>query len=158
MSGHAPHDGASGAGEPPRDNDAYRFPVSVKGIVVRDGAVVLVHNRRGEWELPGGKLEIGESPEQCVPREIDEELGLDVETAMLVDAWVYEIAPGTRVLVLTYGCVERSERTALVSPEHTRLAWMAIDEIDRLQMPDGYKASIMRWAAVTGARVGPRVV
>jgi hypothetical protein len=44
------------------DNDAYRFPVSVKGIVVRDGAVVLVRNRRDEWELPGGKLELNESP------------------------------------------------------------------------------------------------
>jgi 8-oxo-dGTP pyrophosphatase MutT (NUDIX family) len=48
--------------ESPSDNDAFRFPVSVKGIVVRDGAVVLVRNRRDEWELPGGKLELGESP------------------------------------------------------------------------------------------------
>ena len=158
MSGTAPHDPASGVAESPRDNDAHRYPVSVKGIVVRDGAVVLVRNRRDEWELPGGKLEIGESPEQCVAREIDEELGLDVETTMLVDAWVYDIAPGTDVLVVTYGCAERSERTAVVSPEHTRLAWIAIDEIDRVQMPRGYKSSIMRWAAATGARVGPRVV
>ena len=142
----------------PRDNEAYRFPVSVKGIVVRDGAVVLVHNRRDEWELPGGKLEVGESPEQCVAREIDEELGLDVETAVLVDAWVYDVAAGTRVLVLTYGCAERSERSPIVSAEHTRLAWIAIDEIDGLHMPDGYKSSIMKWAASTGARVGPRVV
>ena len=59
MIGSAPHDRASGTGEPPGDNDAYRFPVSVKGIVVRDGAVVLVHNQRDEWELRGGKLEIG---------------------------------------------------------------------------------------------------
>jgi 8-oxo-dGTP pyrophosphatase MutT (NUDIX family) len=58
------------------DNDAYRFPVSAKGIVVRDGAVVLLRNRRDEWELPGGKLEIGESPERCVAREIDQELGV----------------------------------------------------------------------------------
>lgn len=158
MSGTAPHDPASGVAESPRDNDAHRYPVSVKGIVVRDGAVVLVRNRRDEWELPGGKLEIGESPEQCVAREIDEELGLDVETTMLVDAWVYDIAPGTDVLVLTYGCAERSGRTPIVSPEHTRLGWMAIDEIDRVQMPRGYKSSIMRWAAATGARVGPRVV
>ena len=35
---------------PPRDNDAYRFPVSVKGIVIRGGDVVLVKNRRDEWE------------------------------------------------------------------------------------------------------------
>ena len=158
MSGTAPHDRASRVAEPPRDNDAYRYPVSVKGIVARDGAVALVRNRRDEWELPGGKLEIGESPERGVAREIDEELGLDVETTMLVDAWVYDIAPGTHVLVLTYGCAERSERTPVVSPEHARLAWIAIDEIDRVQMPRGYKSSIMRWAALTGARVGPRVV
>jgi 8-oxo-dGTP pyrophosphatase MutT (NUDIX family) len=156
--GSAPHDRASDAAEPPRDNDAYRFPVSVKGIVVRDGAVVVVHNRRDEWELPGGKLEIGESPERCVAREIDEELGLDVEPVVLVDAWVYDVAPGTQVLVLTYGCAERSERTTIVSPEHTRLAWIALDEIDGLHMPDGYKSSIVRWVAATGARVGPRVV
>jgi ADP-ribose pyrophosphatase YjhB (NUDIX family) len=143
--GSAPHDRASDAAEPPRDNDAYRFPVSVKGIVVRDGAVVVVHNRRDEWELPGGKLEIGESPERCVAR-------------VLVDAWVYDVAPGTQVLVLTYGCAERSERTPIVSPEHTRLAWIALDEIDGLHMPDGYKSSIVRWVAATGARVGPRVV
>ena len=53
-----------------QDNLAYRFPVSVKGVVMRDAQVVLLHNERHEWELPGGKLEPDESPEQCVVREI----------------------------------------------------------------------------------------
>ena len=51
-------------------NDA--FPISVKGVVVRDGAVVLLRNERGEWELPGGRLERGEDPEGCVAREVAE--------------------------------------------------------------------------------------
>jgi 8-oxo-dGTP pyrophosphatase MutT (NUDIX family) len=127
------------------DNDAYRFPISVKGIVVRDGAVVLVRNRRGEWELPGGKLELGESPERCVAREIEEELALDVEPSTLVDSWVYTIAPGTHVLVLTYGCTERAARDAVLSREHTRLEWIALDEVVKLRMPDGYKTSIARY-------------
>ena len=137
---------------PPRDNDAYRFPVSVKGIVVRGDTVVLLRNRRGEWELPGGKLELGESPERCVAREIEEELGLDVAPTTLVDSWVYDIAAGTHVLVITYGCVERTARAAVLSDEHTRFDWIPLDEVDRLPMPGGYKTSIARWTAQRGAR------
>ena len=132
------------------DNDAYRFPVSVKGIVVRDGAVVLVRNRRDEWELPGGKLELGESPERCVAREIEEELALEVEPVALVDSWVYTIVPGTHVLVLTYGCTERVVREAVRSDEHTRLEWFGLDAVAPLHMPEGYKSSIARWAERIG--------
>ena len=132
------------------DNDAWRFPVSVKGIVVRAGDVVLVKNRRDEWELPGGKLELGEAPEACVAREIEEELGLAVEPVALVDAWVYSIAADTHVLIVTYGCAERERRMAILSDEHTQLAWIALTNVQGLRMPDGYKRSIERWARIGG--------
>ena|SRR5258708_32962352 len=80
----------------PQDNKAYRFPVSVKGIVYQDGKVVLLKNERDEWELPGGKLELGEAPEFCVVREIEEELGLVAKTGPLLDSWVYHIYEGGR--------------------------------------------------------------
>ena len=132
---------------PPRDNDAYRFPVSVKGVVIRDGAVVLLKNERDEWELPGGKLEPSESPELCVAREIEEELQLAIKPDSLLDSWIYTIVPGMHVLILTYGCSETSEGQAVLSHEHKELRWFPLAEVDSLRMPEGYKASIRCWAA-----------
>ena len=43
---------------------APAFPVSVKGVAVQGGKVLLLENERSEWELPGGKLEVGEDPPQ----------------------------------------------------------------------------------------------
>ena len=42
---------------------------------MQGGKVLLLRNERDEWELPGGKLEVGEDPADCVVREITEESG-----------------------------------------------------------------------------------
>jgi 8-oxo-dGTP pyrophosphatase MutT (NUDIX family) len=112
--------------------------------------VILVRNERDEWELPGGKLELSESPRECLAREIAEELQLVVEPESIVDSWVYSIASGVHVLVLTYGCSESSHGKAVLSDEHTDLRWFLLAEVDGLRMPDGYKRAIRSWATRTG--------
>lgn len=104
-------------------------------------------NPRDEWELPGGKLEAGETPEACVAREIDEELDLAVSVGPMVDAWVYPIAPGIDVLVLTYGCEVTAWPPPLSSPESNEVGVFALDDLDALRLPDGYRTSIRRAAA-----------
>jgi 8-oxo-dGTP pyrophosphatase MutT (NUDIX family) len=131
---------------PPRDNNAYRFPVSVKGVVIRVGKVILVRNERDEWELPGGKLELSESPKECLAREIAEELQLAVEPEIILDSWTYTIGSGVHVLILTYGCSESSQAEAVLSDEHTELRWFPLAEVDGLRMPGGYKKSIRSWS------------
>jgi 8-oxo-dGTP pyrophosphatase MutT (NUDIX family) len=130
----------------PRDNEAYRFPVSVKGVIIRRGRVVVLKNEREEWELPGGKLEPDETPEVCVRREICEELQLDVQPRRLLDTWVYHITPAVRVLIVTYGCTESTACEVVLSHEHKDVQWVPLDDVRQLPMPQGYKASIAAWA------------
>jgi 8-oxo-dGTP pyrophosphatase MutT (NUDIX family) len=138
----------------PRDNQAHRFPVAVKGVLIRDGNVILLRNERDEWELPGGKLELSESPEQCLTREIAEELQLAIEPETILDSWVYTIVPGVDILVIAYGCVESSQDEAVLSDEHKELRWFPLAETDALRMPEGYKRSIRSWQQILDGNPG----
>jgi 8-oxo-dGTP pyrophosphatase MutT (NUDIX family) len=126
------------------------FPVSVKGVVFRDGRVLLLRNERQEWELPGGRLEIGETPEACVAREIAEETGWDVKVGALLDAWVYqplpERLPDRRVLIVTYGCATTATDRPTRSSEHDEIGLFSLQELGGLRLPDGYRRSIAAWA------------
>ena len=74
------------------------YRVSVKAIVLdRDGRLLVLQNRDHTWELPGGGWEHGETLEQCLRREIDEELGVAVSS--LDDTLIHPcvgLAPGSR--------------------------------------------------------------
>jgi 8-oxo-dGTP pyrophosphatase MutT (NUDIX family) len=141
----------------PTDNRAYRFPVSIKGVLTTGDRVVLLENERDEWELPGGKLEPDETPEVCCRREFQEELGIDVRVERLLDTWVYVIAPDTRVLIVTYGCVRLDDASMRVSDEHKKLGLFTVPQLQRLAMPEGYRASIRAWFRLAGdaADTGP---
>jgi 8-oxo-dGTP diphosphatase len=78
---------------PSSDKPKVRGPLIVTAAVIRDGDRVLIARRpkdakieAGKWEFPGGKLEFGETPEQCIVREIEEELGVTIAPLWLIDA------------------------------------------------------------------------
>jgi mutator protein MutT len=124
-----------------------RFPVSVKAVIVHEGCVVLLKNERDEWELPGGKLELGENPEHCVVREVEEELGIRVVVSRILDSWQYHIREGRDVVIVTYACIT-SNANITKSPEHKEARWFTLETVPQLRMPDGYKRSIAEWGAV----------
>jgi 8-oxo-dGTP pyrophosphatase MutT (NUDIX family) len=140
------------------DGATVCYPVSVKGVLLHERGVVLVRNRRNEWELPGGKLEPGETLEACVAREIAEELALDVRVGPVVDVWVYAVAPDLGrpgggaalldVLVVTYGCEVSAWPATLASPEGNEVGVFPPDALDGLPLPAGYHTAIRRWATM----------
>jgi 8-oxo-dGTP pyrophosphatase MutT (NUDIX family) len=122
----------------------------VKGVAVRDGRVLLLENERAEWELPGGKLELGEAPADCVVREIAEETGWEVTAGPILDCWQYHIREGRDVVIVTYGCTVISTVAPAVSGEHKRTGLFTSVEVPALPMPAGYKRSIADWLARLG--------
>jgi ADP-ribose pyrophosphatase YjhB (NUDIX family) len=133
-----------------RRTGEQRWPVSVKGVLLRRGRVLLLRNHRGEWELPGGRLEPRESPEEALAREIREETGLTATVGSLVDAWIFAVTPRKRVVVLAYACRLRGRDGIRTSPEHRMAAWLAVAALAKEPLPRGYLRSIRRAAKMRG--------
>ncbi len=126
-----------------------QFSISIKGVALDVfGRVLLLKNEREEWELPGGRIEIGETPEQCVAREIFEETRWKVRTGPILDAWMYYInAAEKHVFIVTYGCYPQTDLDPVLSHEHKEIGLFTAAETAHLNMPDGYRRSIATWRA-----------
>jgi hypothetical protein len=74
-----------------------------------------------------------------------EELGLPVSLGPLLDSWVYHIAAGVEVLIVTYGCYPAPCASVTHSPEHQAVGLFTLQEMQALPMPAGYKKSIQTW-------------
>ena len=61
------------------DHLSDRFPVSIKAIIIDDNKVLCLKNEREEWDFPGGKLKFNEGIEDCLIREVKEEINLGIK-------------------------------------------------------------------------------
>ena len=107
--------------------DTPKHSVSVAGIVIRDDGRILAIQRRDNhhWEPPGGVLELDETFEAGVRREVHEETGVDVEVERL--SCVYKNLP-RGIVALVVRCHPRTA-AATHTAEATRIAWLTVDEI-----------------------------
>lgn len=88
----------------------------------------------GLWELPGGKLESGESPEAALQRELQEELGIDVQQIDLRPVTFASFAyPRFHLLMPVYACRQWSGE--IRASEGQNLAWVIPSELSHYPAP-----------------------
>lgn len=107
-------------------DDLPRHSVSVTGVVVRDDGKILAIKREddGRWVPPGGVLELDETPQECVVREVLEETGVKVEPERLIGVYK-NMKLGVVSLAFLCRPVDGEPRT---SDEAAAVAWVSREE------------------------------
>ena len=110
------------------------FRVAAKSFIINDKNELLLLKRRnndvmkpGMWEIPGGRLELGEDPHEGVKRETVEEAGIDIDVKQIMDVRHFVRSDNQTITMLVFLCKALSEKVNL-SEEHTDFKWVSMQE------------------------------
>jgi 8-oxo-dGTP diphosphatase len=122
--------------------------VAAAALVDVDGRVLLCKRPHGKhlagmWEFPGGKVDKGETPEACLIRELDEELGINVVEACLAPfVFTSHAYDSFHLLMPLYLC--RRWNGVVQAREHEAIAWVRPNRMADYPMPPA-DAPLVAW-------------
>jgi 8-oxo-dGTP diphosphatase len=122
--------------------------VAAAALIDVDGRVLICKRPQGKqlaglWEFPGGKVEEGETPEVCLIRELNEELGIEVTQACLAPfVFTSHGYDSFHLLMPLYLC--RRWTGVVRAKEHEALAWVTPNKLTDYPMPPA-DAPLVAW-------------
>lgn len=122
--------------------------VAAAALVDADGRVLICQRPQGKalaglWEFPGGKVEPGETPEACLIRELEEELGIVVTGACLAPfVFASHDYESFHLLMPLFLC--RRWAGVVTAREHEALAWVKPSRLGDYPMPPA-DAPLVAW-------------
>lgn len=104
-------------------------------VIIEDGRLLVARRAPAEklagyWELPGGKVEVGETPQECLKRELSEELDMISSVGELLTSTLYHYEHGSFEM-LALRATRHSELSLQV---HDEVRWITRDDLDALQL------------------------
>lgn len=102
-------------------------------IILKENKILIAQrapgeNLAGKWEFPGGKIESGESPQECLKREIREEFDVDIEVLDYFGESIYDYSSGT-IKLIAFWCQWKAGDFIL--KVHSQIAWCNPKELDQ---------------------------
>ncbi len=124
-----------------------RLGLAEKSFIVNDKKELLLIKRQnddahspGAWEIPGGRLELGEDPFEALKRETKEETNLDIEILNPFKVHHFERDDGQMITMISFLCKPKSNSVAL-SEEHTDYKWIELEKADS-EIHEGFKKEV----------------
>lgn len=122
----------------------------VTGLIQKDGKVLLGkrptgNSLAGQWEFPGGKIELGETPEEALKRELREELDIHAEVGALRLATTHSY--GDKAVLLLFFDVHFWKNEPKKC-HHSDLMWVDPSELDGLDIPQANRKMLPQILAV----------
>ncbi len=127
-------------------------PVTAAIIFNAQGKVLLARRAHGDpqgsrWEFPGGKLQRGETPEECLRRELQEELGIEAEVQGVFHAVSQDLGDRS-ILLLAYLCKWKPGPIEL--REHRECRWICAKDLMNMDLLEADRLVAMKLAEKLG--------
>ena len=114
--------------------------VCVGAIAVDAGRLLLIRRGRGpaagEWSVPGGRVNPGETVAEAVVRELQEETNLEGVCEEFV-GWVERVGDGYHHVILDFKVTMLEANDPVAGDDATEAAWIALEEVAELNLVDG---------------------
>ncbi len=124
---------------------SFKYIYAAGGLIEKDGKYLFIF-RLKTWDLPKGKLDLGESPEEAGIRECEEECGINLLTITKTLAPTYHIYPhkGAYALKKTYWYAMQTKHSGTLVPQVEesieKVEWFGKQEIIEKVLPNTYPA------------------
>jgi 8-oxo-dGTP diphosphatase len=121
--------------------------MKVTAAVIEENGKVLIGRRKpgrhmgGKWEFPGGKIEPGETPQESLARELQEELAIRVRVGEFLCNAFYE-GDGVSLELLVYHVERLDGEPSLL--EHQELCWVRPDELMDFDLADSDRKVVQK--------------